>query len=169
MHGLSGSYNFWVAARTSEGEGSATRIVTQSSEGPLVTLNQNVVVAEGGDVSLPCQAAPGSNLVSARWQVGNKHALQMPLSNLPDMGHQIPEVTRKDDEERMCFVKSGDFREDSVVHRLTVVWPFRPPILSHLFSSPDYIGLKLDQPSLSFSTIVPVTAFRVVQYREPHF
>ena len=132
-----------------------------------MTLNQNVVVAEGGDVSLPCQAAPGSNLVSAQWQLGNKHALQMPLSNLPDMGHQIPEVTRKDDEERMCFVKSGDFREDSVVHRL--VWPFRPPILSHLFSSPDYIGLKLDPPSLSFSTIVPVTAFRVVQYREPHF
>ena len=64
-----------------------------------MTLNQNVVVAEGGDVSLPCQAAPGSNLVSARWQVGNKHALQMPLSNLPDMGQQIPEVTREDDGE----------------------------------------------------------------------
>ena len=86
-----------------------------------MTLNQNVVVAEGGDVSLPCQAAPGSNLVSARWQVGNKHALQMPLSNLPGMGHQIPEVTREDDGEWTCFVKSGDFSEDSVVHRLTVV------------------------------------------------
>ena len=107
MHGLSGSYNFWVTARTSEGEGSATLIVTQSSEGPLVTLNQNVVVAEGGDVSLPGQAASGSNLVSARWQLGNKHALQMPLSNLPDMGHQIPEVTREDDGEWTCFVKSG--------------------------------------------------------------
>ena len=107
VHGLSGSYNFWVTASTSVGEGPASRIVTQSSKGSLVTLNQNFVVAEGGGVSLPCQAAPGSSLISARWQLGNKYALQMPLSNLPDMGHQIPEVTREDDGEWTCFVKSG--------------------------------------------------------------
>ena len=140
VHGISGSYNFWVTASTSKGEGPATRVFTQLSKGSLVTLNQNFVVAEGGNVSLPCQAAPGSNLVSARWQVGNKYVLQMPLSDQPEMEHRIPEVTRQDEGEWACFVKSGDFGEESVVHRLTVVWPFRPPILSHISSSPDSIG-----------------------------
>ena len=168
VHALSGSYNFWVTASTSEGEGPASRIVTQLYDGSLVTLNQNFVVAEGGDVSLPCRAAPGSSLLSARWQLGNKYALQMPLSNQPDMEHRIPEVARGDDGEWICFVKSGDFGEDSVVHRVTVVWPFRPPILRYLSSSPDSIVLKLDQPSLGFSTISPATTFHVVQYREPH-
>ena len=169
VHGLGGgSYSFWVTASTSAGEGPVTRIVTQSSKGSLVTLNQNFVVAEGEEVILPCQAGPGSNLTSARWQFGNKYSLQMTLSNQPDMGHRIPEAARSDDGEWTCVVKSGDFVEDSVVHHLTVVWPFRPPILRHLSSSPNSIVLNLYQPSLGFSTIEPATTFHVIQYREPH-
>ena len=175
VHGLvGGRYDFWVTASTLVGEGPASHIVTQSTKASppvkIATLNQNFVVVEGGTVSLPCQVISGARQFSTRWQHISTTVLQMPLSDQPDVEHRITNVTREDDGEWTCLVSpdAEDLNEDSIAHRLTVVWPLRPPILSHISSSASSIILKLDQPSSSFPTLTPATTYHTIEYKEPN-
>ncbi|KAK7073926.1 hypothetical protein SK128_017781 [Halocaridina rubra] len=136
-------YEFWVTASTREGEGAASRVVSQSPSSrvgaQIRSFGQVVEVVAGGSLTLPC-AVVGSPQPAVTWTQLTRDKTLQPQS-LPDNSLHVSVVGADVAGNYTCHAHNPHGRDD-VMWEVKVVQVPPPPTLTVKYSTETSIHLS---------------------------
>lgn len=156
------TYEFWVSASTSVGEGEPTAVVSQSTNtkapARIASFSQVIRKSVGSNLILKCLAL-GNPTPRARWFTRDRPVTFSPFYEVSPEGNlRIHSVEPSLSGNYTCSAKNL-FGEDHIVYQVIAMKPPNPPQISVHYSSSDSIRISWDKVDDGGAPIQGFTVF----------